>query len=140
MQMPTKTVSINGFTFILSKWNLPRVMQEQGKIMNLLSKPFSMLAAVGGETDESVAFAALTEAFMKTLAEQDMATFVPQMVKGINMLNENGVEVEASVQRMSEMGVEYDTVIVLLLEIVKYNFGSFLKNDFVGQILDVARQ
>lgn len=140
MQMPTKTVVINGFTFILSKWNLPRVMQEQGKIMNLLSKPFSMLAAVGDEMDESIAFAALTEAFMKTLAEQDMSTFVPQMIKGINMLNENGVEVDANIQRMSDMGVEYDTVIVLLLEIVKYNFGSFLKNDFVGQILEVAKQ
>lgn len=138
--MPTKSLQLNGFTFILKKWPLPRVLAEQGQVLKVLSEPFSMLAAVSGGVEEGIIVAALTEAFMKTMASQDMTVFVPNMVRGTTMHNKSGVEVECTISNMDELGVEYDTIMLLLIEIIKYNFGAFLKNDFVGQIVGIVNQ
>lgn len=133
--MLTKTIEINGFTFTAQKWSLPKVVQDQSKILGMLSEPMSTLAAISnGDYDEGSVAGIVVQTLMDTISSQDLQALCGVILEGVTMKNKNGVTVECTLDRMDKEGVEFDTLLLLLADIIYFNFEGFIKNGFAEQL------
>jgi hypothetical protein len=130
-----KEFSINGFEFKAKKWNLPRTLEYQGQIMKILTEPLSTMASVSnGTQDDDIVAGAITAVLLSTIGEIDFPQITKILFYNVTTKNKNGVEVECTLERLDELGVDFDTVILLCADIILFNFGAFIKNDFAGQL------
>lgn len=123
-------IEIGGKEFYIPKWDLKKVLTKQNLIAKIIADPLSMVLAMGEDVDEGVKIASLVEAFMKTLSGLDMLTVAPQILQGTLIKNEQGVYVDASIDKMSALEVDFSDILGVCAAVIKHNYGSMLKNGF----------
>lgn len=136
------TIEVSGVEVVIPPWTLPKQMQHNNVIMPLIKDPIvNALACVSDQdADEALFIAAVLDGVMAGLASVDMLKVSEILLEGVSYRTEQGGLMLATLEKLSERGLDIADVLIICVNVIKVNYGALLKKDFSGSLQNLLME
>lgn len=135
--MKRHDLEINNFKISIPKWGIGMVLDNQNIVSSLVAEPAGALMSADGE-EANLALAAAIELGIRSIGSSNLRVIIPKLLFGVEILNDNKIYEGLTLENSDRLGVEIDTLLLVCVAIIKYNYGGLLKND-LGAIQEILK-
>lgn len=125
--------------FKIPVWDMNKQIQNQGKVLPLVSAPISnAVAMMGDEEDESMFMAAVIKGVLDALSSAQFPSAVPALIADVQYNNENGVVQHGlTVDKLQALGGNLSTLYAICIAVIKENYGPLLQGGLQDSLMSI---
>jgi len=131
MPVGTKNVVIGDTEYLIAQFTTTKGLKYLKQLTQLVGPSFAELFASTDQKDQSVSVDGLTKAVELLVDNMDRVNFETFVKELLCQTTVNNREINFEI----EFAGKYDTLLELLIEVIKFNFGSVFTKGVLGNYL-----
>lgn len=127
--------------FNIPTWDMNKQIQNQNKVLPLVSSPISNAVAMMGEedNDESMFMAAVIKGVLDALSSEEFPKAIPALLSDVGYFNANGVAQSGlTVDKLQDLGGNLSTLYTICIAVIKENYGPLLQGGLQDSLLSIV--